>query len=80
MKYSKLTSKYQATIPKEIREKLKLSSGDTIVFEISDKEAGTVIIKKVSAADSVYLRALNTTLNEWESKEDEECFKHLQDI
>lgn len=31
---SRLTSKYQATIPKEIREHLNLESGDEILYEL----------------------------------------------
>lgn len=44
MNFSKLTSKFQVTIPKEIRALLKLKSRDYIVFEIL--EDGTVILRK----------------------------------
>jgi len=78
MSSSKLTSKFQTTIPKEIREKLNLKSGDTIVFKILDDK--TIVIKKAQAFDKVYLRAIQNTLGEWDSNEDEQAFKHLQDI
>ncbi|MDH5718886.1 MAG: type II toxin-antitoxin system PrlF family antitoxin [Spirochaetia bacterium] len=39
---SKITSKYQTTIPKEIRKKLKLSVSDSIEWEV---ENDTVVIK-----------------------------------
>ncbi|MGH8581377.1 MAG: AbrB/MazE/SpoVT family DNA-binding domain-containing protein [Gammaproteobacteria bacterium] len=38
---SKLTRKYQATIPGPVREKLHLHAGDVIVFEI---ENDTVVV------------------------------------
>lgn len=76
MRSSKLTSKYQATIPEEIRKSLKLKAGDTILFEVLP--GGTIVLKKAKAADKEYLEALAKTLDEWDSKYDEEEFKHLQ--
>ncbi len=72
---SRLTSKYQVKIPKEIREHLHLKSGDEISYErLPDK---AVIIRKISLLDLDYLEALNTTLNEWESEEDEHSYRNL---
>ena len=34
---SKLTKKYQATVPEVVRKKLKLKAGDVIAFEIDDE-------------------------------------------
>jgi len=78
MKSSKLTIKFQATIPKDVRKSLKLKAGDTIVFEVIDDK--TVILKKAKPFDKEYLKALKHTLSEWESKYDEEDFKNLQNI
>ena len=64
---AKVTSKSQTTIPKKIREKLNIHSNDTIVFEIEDDHA---IIRKVNVADTGYLKALESTLEEWNSEED----------
>lgn len=72
---SRLTSKYQATIPKEIRAHLHLESGDEISYELLPDN--TVIVRKTSPLDFDYLEALNLTMNEWESKEDEEAYKDL---
>jgi len=78
MKSSKLTTKYQTTIPKEIRDILHLKPGDAVTFHIG--ENNTIVLKKSKNFDKAYMQALTSTLNEWESKDDEENFKHLQDI
>lgn len=78
MSSSKLTSKFQATIPKEIRTLLHLKSGDTIIFEVVDKKA--IVIKKAKPIDKEYLRSIQNTLTEWDSDEDEENFGHLQNL
>jgi len=76
LRYSaRLTSKYQATIPKEIRKQLQLESGDQIIYELL--QDGTIMIRKSSPLDLEYLLALNTTMNEWESDEDEQVYKDL---
>lgn len=72
---SRLTSKYQATIPKEIREHLHLESGDEILYELLPDN--TVVVRKSSPLDLEYLHALNSTLNEWNSDEDEKAYKNL---
>ena len=40
---SKLTSKFQATVPKRVRDLLKLSNGDRLVFARVD---GQIVVKK----------------------------------
>ena len=42
--FSKLTSKYQASIPKEVREILNLKEGDYAIFEVDENKC--VSIKK----------------------------------
>ena len=41
---SKVTRKFQVTIPKKIRELLDIKVGDTVVWEIDEK--GFVVLKK----------------------------------
>ncbi len=75
MKASKLTSKYQATIPKEIRELLHLNQGDGVGFEIED---GQVVLKKISPLDMEWHKAIELTLApEWSSKNDDEDYESL---
>ena len=78
MSSSKITSKYQATIPKAVRDVLHLKAGDTVVFQVIDKKI--IVIKKAKPFDKEYLRAVQHTLTEWESENDEEAFRHLQDL
>jgi antitoxin PrlF len=71
---SKLTKKYQATVPEPIRKKLNLKAGDVIAFEIG----GDVIkLRKARAIDIEFSKALVSTLSEWESQHDEEAYSDL---
>jgi antitoxin PrlF len=74
MKTSKITSKYQATVPKEIREFLGLSAGDGLQWEIEDDQ---VVVKKLSHLDLEWQRAIEMTLQEWSSPEDDEAYGSL---
>ena len=71
---SKVTQKYQATIPQAVREKLEIGKGDRIVFEIEEEK---VILKKVSSPDWEYLESVSATLSEWSSEADEEAYSDL---
>lgn len=72
---SKLTSKYQATIPRDVRKVLGLRQGDVIAFEIGKNKQITV--KKMGKDDLSYTKALQKTLTEWESESDEEAYRDL---
>lgn len=72
---AKLTSKFQATIPKEVRKTLRLKAQDQIVYEIT--EDNEVILRKATPLDLDYLEALNFTLSEWNTVEDDEAYKNL---
>lgn len=74
MHISRLAANNQAVIPQEIRDALGLKEGDTILFSVED---GRAVIRKAPAADTGYLRALEGTLSEWSSPEDEEAFDDL---
>jgi hypothetical protein len=75
---AKLTSKYQASIPKDIREVLGLSQGDSIGFEIIEGNNKEVRLFRLEPFDAAYLASLDKSLSEWNSEEDEESFRHLQ--
>jgi len=71
---SRVTSKFQATIPLAVRRKLGLKPGDTVVFEI---ENDIVTVRRATALDREYVKAVEGTLTEWLSKEDEEAYREL---
>ncbi|OJW47228.1 MAG: AbrB family transcriptional regulator [Alphaproteobacteria bacterium 41-28] len=71
---SRLTQKHQATIPQDIRKLLELHEGDLVGFEIYDHQ---VIVRKVTPLDLEFARALENTLTEWKSEEDDELYADL---
>ena len=71
---SKVTQKYQATIPQAVRKKLEIGKGDRIIFEIEDDK---VVLKKISSVDWEYLESVSATLSEWSSDADEEAYSDL---
>lgn len=74
MHLSKLSSKGQVTIPKEIREALGISPGDHVAYEIKGHEA---TIKRVAPFDAAFHLSISETLEEWNSLEDDEAFDDL---
>lgn len=74
MAVSRLTKKYQTTIPAEVRQFLKLAEGDKVDFEICNNQ---VVLRKVTAIDLEYLQSLESTLEEWNSEEDNEAYNDL---
>lgn len=74
MQTSKLSSKSQVTLPREVREALGARPGDTILYEVE----GTVVrLKRLEPFDAAFHKALSHTLSEWASREDEEAFDAL---
>jgi AbrB family looped-hinge helix DNA binding protein len=74
MSVSKVTTKYQTTIPLEVREKLGIQQGDMVAFEL---ENGVVRLRRVVPLDVEYAKALAGTLSEWASENDEEAYRDL---
>jgi len=72
---SKLTVKYQATIPREVRERLGLAKGDHVVFELDNHQH--IVVRKAGPMDVDYLKSVGRTLTEWESREDDEAYRDL---
>lgn len=71
---SKLSSKGQVTIPKEIREELDLGAGDLVVYEVQD---GVVTVRRAEPWDRAFHETLSETLDEWDSTADEVAFRDL---
>jgi AbrB family looped-hinge helix DNA binding protein len=72
---SRLTRKYQATIPAGVRRSLGLHAGDVVVFEPRDN--GEVVVRKATAVDRAFAAAVSETLTEWASPADEAAFRDL---
>ncbi len=71
---SRLTKKYQATIPEPVRKLLHLESGDEIAFDIEDD---SVHLRKARPVDLAFAQSLEGTLTEWASEADEEAYHDL---
>ena len=74
LQVSKVTSKFQVTIPAAVRRVLGLKKGDSVAFEI---EGNTVVIRRANALDRGSAKAVEGTLSEWLSAEDEEAYRGL---
>ncbi len=73
--FARISSKGQVTVPAEVRRALDVKSGDSLVWEV--KPSGEVIVRRLAPLDVAYLSALEGTLSEWESPEDEEAYRDL---
>ena len=71
---SKLTSKYQATIPEPVRRLLHLNAGDAIAFDIEGTE---IHLRKARSTDLAFTQSLEGTMGEWNSEADEEAYREL---
>lgn len=74
MGISKLTSKFQATIPSNVRDFMQLKKGDRVVFDIHGNQ---VVLRKATPLDLEFARSLESTLEEWNSKNDEDAYRDL---
>jgi len=74
MPESKMTSKYQATIPRPVRDRLGLGAGDRIEFVI---EEDGVRVRKAIPADTELASLEATLAPEWDSEEDDVAFADL---
>lgn len=71
---SKLTKKYQATIPEPVRSLLHLESGDEIAFDIDGHD---VHLRKAKPIDLAFAQSVEATLTEWSTEADEEAYRDL---
>ena len=67
---SKVSSKAQTVIPREVRERLGLKPGDLLAYRYT--ENGVVIEKSEPADDDPF-----AVFTEWASPEDDEAYKDL---
>ena len=72
---TKITAKGQTTVPREIRAALKSKPGDMIAWEVEAN--GRVAVRRVQPLDIEYLKAVQGTLSEWQTAEDEKAYAKL---
>jgi AbrB family looped-hinge helix DNA binding protein len=72
---SKITAKGQTTVPQEVRKALRSKPGDLIAWEIEPN--GHVAVRRIQPLDVEYLKAVQGTLSEWHTAEDEKAYGKL---
>lgn len=72
---SKITAKGQTTVPREVRAALNCKPGDLIAWELAPD--GSVAVRRINPVDLEYLQAVQATLSEWQTAEDEQAYGKL---
>jgi len=75
MELARVTAKGQATIPKRIREAAHIREGDMLAFDLDSNNR--IIIRRIESTTDIELLALQETLSEWNSAQDEEAWRDL---
>ncbi len=71
---SRLSSKGQVTVPKPVRDALGVRPGDVIAYDVGK---GVATMRRLEPLDLAFHAALESTLEEWGSPEDDEAFDDL---
>lgn len=69
--HSKITSKFQTVIPRAVRERLGLKTGDTLRYSLA--EDGAVTVEKAAPSEDDPF----ASFHEWSSREDERLYRDL---
>jgi AbrB family looped-hinge helix DNA binding protein len=72
---AKITAKGQTTIPREVRAAMSVGPGDYLVWDVG--QDGVARVRRVQPLDFEYLRAVEATLVEWSSPEDDYAYRNL---
>jgi AbrB family looped-hinge helix DNA binding protein len=72
--FSRLTGKYQATVPANVRRTLGVGAGDRLAWVV---EGDTVALRRAGPKDEAFAAALVPTLGEWATPEDEAAWHDL---
>lgn len=72
---SKITAKGQTTVPREVRKALSSKPGDLIAWEVEPD--GRVAVRRIQPLDMEYLEAVQRTLSEWQTAEDDKAYAKL---
>ena len=75
MELARVTAKGQATIPKRIRDAAHIREGDMLAFDLDSNNR--ITITRIGTSVDVEFSALQETLSEWNSPQDEEAWRDL---
>ena len=71
---SRVSSKGQVTLPKRVREAIGVGPGDAVAYDVNK---GVVTLRRLEPIDLAFHAALESTLAEWSSKQDDEAYGDL---
>ena len=71
---SRVSSKGQVTLPKNVREAIGVGPGDSVAYDIGK---GVVTLRRLEPIDLAFHAALESTLSEWSSATDDEAYGDL---
>ena len=71
---SRVSSKGQVTLPKKVREAIGVRPGDAVAYDVGK---GIVTLRRLEPIDLAFHAAVESTLAEWGSKEDDEAYGDL---
>ena len=71
---SRVSSKGQVTLPKKVREAIGVGPGDAVAYDLAE---GVVTVRRLEPIDLAFHAAVESTLAEWGSKEDDEAYRDL---
>ena len=74
MQISRVSSKGQVTLPKRVREAIGVGPGDAVAYDVNK---GVVTLRRLEPIDLVFHAAVESSLAEWGSKQDDEAYGDL---
>lgn len=74
LEISRVSTKGQVTLPKKVREAIGVRPGDAVTYDVAP---GVVTLRRLEPIDLAFHAAVERTLEEWSSKEDDEAYGDL---
>jgi AbrB family looped-hinge helix DNA binding protein len=74
---TRLTTKYQTTIPAAVRRALGLKAGDRVVFAINGRKVTVAKAKPGLSEDLAWRLTRARSMGDWDTPEDDEAFRDL---
>lgn len=74
---TRLTTKYQTTIPAAVRRALGLKAGDRVAFAIKGRKVTIVKAKPGLSEDLAWRLTRVRSMGDWDTPEDDEAFRDL---